>query len=32
MLSDEQWSDLELLIDACRPHAKVLSPHLRWTV
>lgn len=32
MLSDEQWSDLEPLIEACRPHAKVPSPHLRRTV
>ena len=32
MLSDEQWGDLEPLIAACRPHAKVPSPHLRRTI
>ncbi len=29
MLSDRQWSDLEPLIEAFRPHTKVPSPHLR---
>ncbi len=32
MLSDKQWSDLEPLMEVCRPHAKVPSPHLRRTV
>ena len=32
MMTDEQWTVLEPLIDACRPHAKVPSPHLRRTV
>ncbi len=32
MLSEEQWSDLEPLIEVCRPHAKVPSQHLRRTV
>lgn len=32
MLSDEQWAELEPLIEACRPHAKVRSRHLRRTV
>lgn len=32
MLRDEQWSNLEPLIEACRPHAKVPSPHLRPTI
>ena len=32
MLGDEQWSGLEPLIEACRPHAKVPSLHLRRTI
>ena len=32
MLTDGQWTMLEPLIDACRPHAKVLSAHLRRTI
>ena len=32
MTTDEQWAVLEPLIEACRPHAKVPSPHLRRTV
>ncbi len=32
MLSDEQWAELEPLIEACRPHAKVPSPLFRRTV
>ena len=32
MMTDEQWTVLEPLIDACRPHAKVPSPHLRRTL
>ena len=32
MLSDEQWAELEPLIEACRPQAKVPSPHLRRTI
>ena len=32
MMTDEQWTVLEPLIDACRPHAKVSSPHLRRTI
>lgn len=29
MLTDYQWAVLELLIEICRPHVEVLSPHLR---
>lgn len=32
MLSDRQWAVLKPLIEACRPHAKVPSPHLRRTI
>lgn len=32
MPSDEQWYDLAPLIEACRLHAKVLSPHLHRTI
>lgn len=32
MVTDEQWTVLEPLINRCRPHAKVPSPHLRRTV
>ena len=32
MLSDEQWSDLEPLIEGCRPHANVPSPLMRRMV
>ena len=31
-MTDEQWTVLAPLIDTCRPHAKVPSPHLRRTV
>lgn len=32
MLSDEQWAELEPLTEACRPYAKVPSPHLHRIV
>ncbi len=32
MLTDRDWGVLEPLIEACRPHAKVPSPHLRRTM
>ena len=32
MLTDAQWMMLEPLVEACRPHAKVPSSHLRRTV
>ena len=32
MLTDRQWAVLEPLIEICRPHAKVPSPHLRRTI
>ena len=32
MLRDRQWAMLEPLIEECRPHAKVPSPHLRRTI
>lgn len=32
MLTDQQWAVLEPLIEICRPHAKVPSPHLRRTI
>ncbi len=32
MITDQQWAALRTLIDACRPHAKVPSPHLRHTI
>jgi transposase len=32
MLTDRDWAALEPLIEACRPHAKVPSPHLRRTM
>ena len=32
MLTDAQWAVLEPLIEICRPHAKVPSPHLRRTI
>jgi hypothetical protein len=32
MLTDTQWAELEPLIEACRPHAKVLPSDLRRTV
>jgi hypothetical protein len=32
LLSDEPWSELEPLIEVCRPPAKVPSPHLRRTI
>jgi transposase len=31
-LTDEQWAELEPLVGACRPHAKVPPQHLRRTV
>jgi transposase len=32
MLTDAQWTMLEPLIEACRPHAKVPPSHLRRTM
>lgn len=32
MMTDEQWSVLEPLIQACRPHTKRPSPELRRTI
>ncbi len=32
MLTDAQWTMLELLVEACRPHAKVPLSHLRRTM
>ena len=32
MLSDAQWSVLEPMVEACRPHAKKPPEHLRRTV
>ena len=32
MLSDAQWAELGLLVEACRPYAKVLPFHLRRTI
>jgi transposase len=32
MLTDAQWTMLEPLVEACRPHAKVPPSHLRRTV
>ena len=32
VLTDRQWAMLEALIEECRPHAKVPSPHLRRTI
>lgn len=32
MLSDAQWAELEPLVEACRPHAKVPPSDLRRTV
>ncbi len=32
MLTDRDWAALEPLIEACRPPAKVPSPHLRRTM
>ncbi len=32
MLTDAQWAELELLVEACRPHAKVPPSDLRRTV
>jgi transposase len=32
MLTDDQWAVLEPLVEICRPHAKVPSPHLRRTI
>jgi transposase len=32
MLTDAQWVELEPLVGACRPHAKVPPSHLRRTV
>ena len=32
MLSDEQWAVLGPLIEACRPHTKVPTGHMRRTV
>lgn len=32
MVTDEQWRVLEPLIQACRPHTKRPSPHLRRTI
>jgi transposase len=32
VLTDAQWTGLEPLVEACRPHAKVPPSHLRRTV
>ena len=32
MLTDAQWTILEPLVEACRPHAKVPPSHLRRTM
>jgi transposase len=32
MLTDAQWAELEPLVEACRPHAKVPPSNLRRTV
>ena len=32
MLTDAQWTMLEPLVEACRPHAKVPPSHLRRTM
>ena len=32
VLTDAQWTVLEPLVEACRPHAKVPPSHLRRTV
>jgi transposase len=32
VLTDEQWAVLELLVEACRPHAKVPPSNLRRTI
>jgi transposase len=32
MLTDKRWMELEPLIEACRPHAKVPPRHVRRTV
>jgi transposase len=32
MLTDARWSELEPLVEACRPHAKVPPSNLRRTV
>lgn len=32
MQTDAQWAVLEPLVEICRPHAKVPSPHLRRTI
>ena len=32
MLTDERWTVLEPLVEACRPHAKVPPSHLRRTM
>ena len=32
MLTDAQWTMLEPLVEACRPHAKVPPSHLRRTL
>ena len=32
MLTDAQWTLLELLNEVCRPHAKVPLRHLRRTI
>lgn len=32
MLSDAQWAELEPLVEACRPHAKVPPSDLRRTI
>jgi transposase len=32
VLTDEQWAVLGLLMEACRPHAKVRPSNLRRTI
>ncbi len=32
VLTDEQWGELEPLVEACRPHAKVAPSNLRRTI
>ena len=32
MLTDAQWAELEPLVEACRPHAKVPPSNLRRTI
>ena len=32
MLTDAQWAELALLVERCRPHAKVPPSNLRRTI